>query len=291
MNYVLDLGIAGAVIICVLVGSHKGAVRMLIAVAGYAAALAAAIFISNAADEYVYDSFVRPAVMSVLEKRTEELEKEYFSAEGIGKILAENGIQLDDDQLSAITENIERYSEVLTKEEFRDTLNSMFVGYCRALTKAFSGVLTDEITAEADRYISETDMGNREKLELLTTDRQSVTELIEREIIRPGMLKTVRTILFFIIFAVVSAAVALISAAAKVIREIPAVRSADGFFGGLLGFLQGIIIAAVISGAAGIFIKLTSDENQYINSGVISETIIFKWVYSGTLFLLSLILK
>lgn len=291
MNYVLDLAAAAAVIVCVLVGSRRGAVRMIIAAVGYIAALAAAVFVSGAADEYVYDTFVSPAVNAFLEERAVQLENEYFSDEMIDELLAENGIPLDREQLRSIINGDDEYSEVLTNEGFRDKLNNMFIGYCRALTDTFSGVLPEDILNEAERYIDETDMENQRKLELLAFDKKSAVKLIESEIIRPGMLKTVRMVLFFLTFALVSLVFAMISSAVRAVRGISAIRKTDDFLGGILGLFQGIIVAALMGAAAGIFIKLTSDGNQYINSGVIAETMIFKRAYSGTLFLLSLILK
>lgn len=290
MKYVLDLAAAAAVILCVLAGSRRGAVRMIIAAVGYIAALAAAVFVSGAADEYVYDTFISPAVDAFLEERASQLENEYFSDEMIDELLSENGIPLDREQLQSILNGSDEYSEVLTNEEFRDKLNNVFIGYCRALTDTFSGVLPEDIIDEAERYIDETEMENRRKLELLF-DKRSAVKLIESEIIRPGMLKTVRMVLFFLTFALVSLVFAIVSSAVKAARGISAIRKTDDFLGSILGLFQGIIIAALMGAAAGIFIKLTSDGNQYINSGVIAETLIFKRAYSGTLFLLSLILK
>ena len=291
MNYVLDLALAAAVIICVIAGFRKGAAGMIISAAGYVAALAAAIFVSEAADEYVYDTFVSPSVNSMLEKRAEELSEKYSSDEWLREFLSENGIDLDEEQLPGLAEGIEAYAEVLTKEQIRDKLNSVFVDYCRALTEAFSGILPEEAVKEAYRYIEETEMDNQQKLELIASDGKAAAVLVEREIIRPVLLRTVRMVLFFLTFAVVSAAVSVISAAVRAVRGIPAVRSTHDFLGGILGFFQGIIISAAICLLAEIFIQLTADGNQYLNSGVIAETIVFKRMYSGTVFLLSVILK
>lgn len=287
----LDLAAAAVVIICVIVGSRKGAAVMLVSAVGYIAALAAAIFVSEAADEYVYDTFVKPSVDSMLEKKAEELSERYSSEEWLEEFLAENGISFDGEQLSQLFGNDDEDYEVLTKDEIRAKLNNVFIDYCRALTEAFSGILPEEAVREAYRYIEETNMDNQQKLELLASDGKAAVELVEREIIRPILLKTVRTVLFFLTFALVSAAVSLISAAVRAIRGISAVRQTDDFLGGMLGFLHGIIISAAICVLVKIFIQLTSDGNQYINSDIIAETIVFKWIYSGTVFLLSLILK
>lgn len=105
------------------------------------------------------------------------------------------------------------------------------------------------------------------------------------------MMKTVRTALFIVTFAAVLLIVSIIARAAGLIRKIPGVRSADSFAGGILGLLQGLLFTAVLSVTANVFISLTSNANEYLNMETISGTFVFKRLYSGTFFLLSLILK
>lgn len=291
MNYVLDIAVAAVIIICVCTGAYKGAVRTLISIAGYIAAFAAAVFVSSVADEYVYDNFVRPAVMSAMETKAEELAGEYSSAEGLSRLLSENGIEVDDEQLESLLNNGEAYVRVLTNEEFRGKLNNVFVGYCKVLTEKFAGVLPEEIASEAERYIESIDDENRVREKIITSERLSVTEIIEREIVRPVMMKTVNTVLFAVTFAAVSLLVSIISKAVEAVRKIPALKSADNTAGGLLGLLQGVFITAALCAAASIFIKLTADGNPQFNTEIISQTYIFKGFYGGTMLLLSILLK
>lgn len=278
MKLFLDIGAAAVIIICVSVGSRRGAVRMLLSVIGYAAAFAAAVFVSNSADGYVYDKFVRPAVMSAMEERAEELSEDYGDA--LKEMLSENDIQSD-----FLINGEETSPGDLTEAKIRDKLNRVFIDYCGALTEMFSGTVPEEIVREAESYLKKTDMENEMKLELLTSARQSATELIEIEIVRPVMMRIVKTVLFSVTFALVCVLFAIISKIAGLIRKIPAVRSLDGFAGGFLGLLQGIMVMAVICAAAGVYIKLTGR-----SADIIEQTYIFRHFYSGAAVLLSLLL-
>lgn len=291
MKYILDAIVIGAVIICVLVGKYRGAVRTLILIAGYAAAFAAAVFVSRIASDYVYEKAVRPAVISAVETKSEELAEEYLSPEKLGVILEQQGISLTDEQLEDVLEKGENYAQLLTDSEFRSALRKLFTEYCRALTETFSGVVPEEILEEAEKYISETEAENPDPAEITKEKKESLAEIIEGEIIRPVMMKTVRTALFIVTFAAVLLIVSIIARAAGLIRKIPGVRSADSFAGGILGLLQGLLFTAVLSVAANVFISLTSNANEYLNMETISGTFVFKRLYSGTFFLLSLILK
>ena len=224
--------------ICIAHGFGKGAVRMIISSVGCIAALAAAVFVSGAADEYVYESFVRPSVLSVLEKKADELSEKYFSEEYFGKILSQNGIKPDGEQSSELSSVPEEFYEVLTNEDFRAKLNSVFISYCQSLTDAFSGILPEEVLDGAGSYINELESENERKLEMLTFDKKSAAELVEREMIRPIIMRVVRTALFVVTFAVVSGVFTVISYAARAARGIRAVRSADDILGGIIGCLQ-----------------------------------------------------
>lgn len=291
MKYILDAIVIGAVIICVFTGKKRGAVRTLILIAGYAAAFAAAVFVSRTASDYVYEKTVRPAVISAVEAKSEELAEEYLSPEKLGGILEQQGISLTDEQLADVLEKGENYAQLLTDSEFRGALKKLFTEYCRALTETFSGVVPEEILEEAEKYIAETEAENLNPAEITEEKKESLAEIIEGKIIRPVMIKTVRTALFIVTFAAVLLVVSIIARAAGLIRNIPGIRSADSFAGGILGLLQGLLFTAVLSVAANVFINITSNANEYLNMETISDTLVFKRLYSGTFFLLSLILK
>ncbi len=291
MKYILDAIVIGAVIICVFAGRQRGAVRTLILIAGYAAAFAAAVFVSRTASDYVYEKAVRPAVISAVETKSEELAEEYLSPEKLGGILKQQGISLTDEQLAGILDKGENYAQLLTDNEFRGALKKLFTEYCRAITEAFSGVVPEEILEEAEKYIAETEAENLNPAEIPEEEKESLAEIIEGEIIRPVMIKTVCTALFVVTFAAVLLVVSIIARTAGLIRNIPGVRSADSFAGGILGLLQGLLFTAVLSVAANVFINITSNANEYLNTETIAGTFVFKRLYSGTFFLLSLILK
>ena len=291
MKYILDAIVIGAVIICVFSGRQRGAVRTLILIAGYAAALAAAVFVSRTASDYVYEKAVRPAVISAVETKSEELAEEYLSPEKLGGILKQQGISLTDEQLAGILDKGENYAQLLTDNEFRGALKKLFTEYCRAITEAFSGVVPEEILEEAEKYIAETEAENLNPAEIPEEEKESLAEIIEGEIIRPVMIKTVCTALFVVTFAAVLLVVSIIARTAGLIRNIPGVRSADSFAGGILGLLQGLLFTAVLSVAANVFINITSNANEYLNTETIAGTFVFKRLYSGTFFLLSLILR
>lgn len=291
MKYVLDLAIIALIIGCAVAGSHKGAVRMLISLAGYVVAIATAFFVSNVASEYVYESLVKPSVLSALETKAESLREEYLSSGKINEIFEENGIGFTDEQLSAVVDNSEQYNELLNDDIIRESLNNVFKEYCKSLTSAFTGIVPKEIVEEAERYIEENDIEAERMLRLMTQEKESMVKIIEQEIIRPVMLKTVKTVLFAVTFAVVMIIVAVVSYAAKIVRKIPVVNSADSFLGIIIGLLQGLLYICAVNFGVSIFIKFTADANEYLNTTIISETYIFGLLYNVTFYIVAIILN
>lgn len=264
---------------------------MLISLAGYAAAVAAAVFVSNVTSEYVYENFVKPSVISALEAKAESLEEEYLSSVKINDILEENGVFLTDEQLSAIIDNSGQYAELIDNDNIRESLKGVFTDYCKALTSAFSGVVPEEIIEEAERYFEENNLETERMLNLITQEKDSMIRIVESEVIRPVMMKTVKAVLFAITFAVVMIIVSIVSYVARVIRKIPVVNSADSFLGTIIGLLQGLLYTIIVNFGVSMFIKLTSDINEYLNTTVISETYIFEILYNATFYLVALILN
>ncbi len=291
MNYFLDLVIAALVIGCAAAGSRKGALKMLLVLAGYIAAVAAATFVSNVASDYVYESLVKPSVISALESKAESLEDEYLSSGKINDILEENGFIFDNEQLALLKDNSEQYNELLNNVQIREELNELFMDYCKALTSAFSGVVPEEIIDEAERYLEENNIDNNGILTLITQEKESMIEIVEKEIIKPLMIKTIKFVLFAATFAIVMLIASIVSYAAKIVRKIPVVNSADSFLGTMLGIIQGILYIAAVNVCVSMFIKFTSDANEYLNTTIISETYIFGLLYDATFYIVALILN
>lgn len=286
MSFILDITVIVTIALCVYSGIRKGAVRVIITIAGYILAFIIATFVSGAFSEPIYKNAVKTYVMSALETKASEIADEYLSTEKFGEMLYENGITLTDEQLASVIENGDEFEKILSNEKLRDTVNKTFTAYCEKLTEAFSGIVPDEIIEEAELYIENAGIKNK----LFSDDKNFIVEIVETEIVRPVIIVTIKAILFSLSFIIVMAVVSVVSRMSNVVKKIPIVNSANGFLGGILGFCRGILFIMVLSVGISVFIKLTSGTNTLINRDVISRTWLFDSLYNGTFFILSLIL-
>lgn len=290
--HILDIAALLIILGSVIMGRKKGIIRMLISLVGFTAAAFLAAFVSNSTYEYVYFHAVQPSVTAFIEEKADVLAEEYGSDDKLEELLGEQYNVTAEDIYSLFGENTENEeSTLLTKNEFRGTLNNIFTGYCSKLTESLSGVLPEEIIESAENYLEENDIADSERVAELKKSNASVPGLIEKEIIRPVMLKTVKNVIFAASFAVFCAVISALIHIAGLIRKISAVKVPDSFLGGILGFIYGILTIMALSLLCSIFIKLTGDVNPIVSSETVSGTYFFKYAYSGTFAVLSLLLK
>lgn len=296
LAHLLDIILVIVVIAITSYGHSKGFIRMIISIVGFAVAAAAAAFISNVTYEYVYFEFVQPAVISVIETEADSIVEQYSPADALKELLNEQDTALNVDDTyntdifadeASLTEN----GTYLTEEEFRVKINNVFTEYCMKLTDSLTGVLPDEIIESAEKYLEENSLSNEEKINFFSENNTSVAELIESEIVRPVMLNTVKKIIFAVSFFAVEIIFSIIARAAGILRKISEIRTADSFFGTLLGLVYSLLSVAAMSFICSIFIKLTGNDNMLVNTDIISGTYIFKYAYAGTFEVLSVLLK
>lgn len=277
-EHLLDIISVLLIIIITFAGYKKGILRMVISLVGFFAAAALSGFVSNVTYEYVYFHVVQPSVMEYIESEADKLSEEYSQE----KLLEKLGLSAVDD---THTDEAEQH---LTDDEISGKLNSIFKEYCGRITESLSGVIPDEILESADEYLEKNSF---DKQEVLNDSKASAVTIIEAEIIRPVMLKTVKNVIFFITFIIVCIIFSILSRLAGIIRRIELIKTPDSFFGGILGFIYSILTIMAMSLLCSIFIKLTANENSVLNTGVIENTFLFKYAYSWSFMLLAALLK
>lgn len=269
-EHLLDIIILIITIAVTAAGYRKGIMRMIISLVGYLAAAAIAGFISGVTYEYIYFNMVQPSVMEYIKTEADKLSEEYINQK-ISEDFSEND------------ENIH-----LTDSEISGKLKDVFKEYCGKLTNSLNGVIPDEILKSADEYLEKDTFDENE---IINSTKASSVKLIEEEIIRPVMLKTVKSIVFFIAFTIVCIAFSILSRLVRYIRRIDIIKAPDSFLGGVLGFIYAVLIIVILSILCSIFIKLTADRNNILNTEVIEKTYIFKYAYHKSFELLTILFK
>lgn len=284
-EHLLDIITVLLMIVITFSGYKKGILRMVISLAGFFVSAALAGFVSNVTYEYVYFHIVQPSVMEYIQTEADKLSEEYSQE----KILEKFGIVLPED--GGKTDETDEKETDLTNDEISGKLNNIFKEYCGRITESLSGVVPDEILESADKYLEKNKLDKEKALEYPEDIKNSAVTLIESEIVRPVMLKTVKNVIFFITFTIVCVIFSMLLRAVRIIRRIELIKTPDSFLGGVLGFIYYVLTIMAISLLCSIFIKLTANENSVLNTDVIGKTYIFKYAYSLSFILLTALFK
>lgn len=281
-EHLLDIITILLIIIITFSGYKKGILRMMISLTGFFVSAALAGFVSNVTYEYVYFHIVQPSVMEYIQTEADKLSEEYSQE----KILEKFGVAIPDSESQDAKKELD-----LTNDEISGKLNSIFKEYCGRITESLNGVVPEEILESADKYLEKNKLDKEKVLKDPENIKNSAVTLIESEIVRPVMLKTVKNVIFFVTFTIVCVIFSILLRIVRIIRRIDLIKKPDSFLGGVLGFIYSILTIMAISLLCSIFIKFTADENSVLNTDVIEKTYIFKYAYSMSFVLLTALFK
>lgn len=283
--YIIDGVILVILLYCIGTGTAKGFTGTVIRFIGYIAAIAIASALCGILAEKVYDNFIHPSVMNVIQNKIDSVE--YNVEEQIADSLEEKGYALEGFNYNNVINgdySSEENSE-LTKNDINDTLTDVFKKYYQLIGESLSDALPDDIADDIKNYIDEKKPSD--EFFSLNDQKNKAAEYIETKIVRPVVLKAVRVITFGIIFTVVMIAVRIIARTAGIVKKIPIVGGVDRFFGGVLGLVQALLILTVATAIIIVITNFTDNSFNFINSTVISDTILFKYLYNIVINILS----
>lgn len=109
-------------------------------------------------------------------------------------------------------------------------------------------------------------------------DYSAIAKNVSETVTEPVLVPIMKTLFFAFSLIVLFAAVSLIAKGSKVVNDVPVIGKANGFFGGVFGILNGVLmlcLAAVILSSVikeGSFPKIFSED-------IISKTILFRMIY------------
>lgn len=99
-------------------------------------------------------------------------------------------------------------------------------------------------------------------------------------IIKPNCTLFIRTVAFGVIFLLVSLALRIVTAAAKLVNKVPVIGKVNSLLGLILGLAEGIIAVFVVCLAIRFVVSICSANSILFNQTAIDSTFLFKWFYN-----------
>ena len=140
-------------------------------------------------------------------------------------------------------------------------------------------ILTDTIPGFSRVSKGSTDVVSMLLLGVLTNGADSLESAVNDNLVKPVLIVPFKTLVFVILFSLITFLITLIAKSMQVVNNIPFVGKVNHLLGAALGIVQAAVIIFLICIGVRIIISLTADNIILLNTMTIDETYIFKHIY------------
>jgi hypothetical protein len=134
------------------------------------------------------------------------------------------------------------------------------------ISGSFSGSAADAVTQLLVTIIESGNLG--------------ITTALVDNLIAPVIIIPLRTLIFFILFAIICLVASYFVRKLAIINRIPLVGGINSFFGGVAGLFKSAVIILLVCISLNILITITGNNIIFINTMTIEESFIFKYIYN-----------
>jgi hypothetical protein len=108
----------------------------------------------------------------------------------------------------------------------------------------------------------------------------SVSGALLDNIIAPLIIVPLRTLIFFILFAIICIVMSIIAKKMEIVNKIPLIGTVNSVLGGTIGLVKALVIVFLVCIGLNILITVTGNAIIFINTMTINESAIFKHIYN-----------
>lgn len=283
-----DVAAAAILLICLYAGGKRGFLRSIILIAGYFLSFAAAYSISDSASPALYEKFVQPKVISIIQDKIENINVTGEVKKALG--LESMGITVEDEEINSLIRSSsgdlsgDIHSIIQQKANGADVpqteIQSKLDGiFSSSLVSKFLSGLPGNISEALTSYSKTSSRAISDTLKVLTTSKADAAKFIEVNIIRSSILQAMRLLIFVVVFTFALFIVKMITRLFSGFNRIPIAGPVNALLGGALGLAQGLVIVLVLALLLRVFIFASSNEMIVINTQTIDSTHLFKEFY------------
>lgn len=114
---------------------------------------------------------------------------------------------------------------------------------------------------------------------VMSDSSASAKDAVINGIIEPYFKMTAKTVMFVVIFLVVTIVLGLIAAGLKAVNKIPVLGKFNAFVGGIAGLLEGLITVFIVCIGVRLLISLSGGNIMFFNEMTINSTFLFRYFY------------
>ena len=114
--------------------------------------------------------------------------------------------------------------------------------------------------------------------ESVTLKTEEIAATVEETVLRPVIEPLLEMILFVLVLLILLAVVSLLAKGSKSVNEVPVIGKVNAFFGGLVGFINGVVLLFAAAAILNVFIHLNG-ATEYVSEPLIGKSLFFHYIY------------
>jgi len=284
MNYIFDAAVAVILILGIVLGAKKGAVKTLISFGVHIVCVAVAFLFSAVMSEGIYNDYVKEPVTTNIRTTLNDfnISDEIRSCYSDATV----GLQLSDRELENIISDPENMDSKLA-----DSVHYSDPGYTASEGEdALFGILDEKLQEKLTKYmppcgnvffdeLSESKSDMFRLISKLDSDKDGAAAYIEEHCVRKIMTRFIK-IVSFVVFSLLFMAIAKIIMSVLSRNDVVgAAGKADAVLGAVIGLLAAVVISAAVAMLCKMII-LAGGSVSFFNEETISNSLIFRYLYN-----------
>lgn len=287
--WIFDLAVIVIILFFIIHCARKGFSKIVVTALGCALSFAAAMAVSQATSDVIYDKMFKKGNISVVKTAAEEYHPEdviktiiekndlsgVLSNENIKKILeSKNSMDLLYDYANSKASNI-----LDSKENFEKTIVNEFAA---AFSSQIGENLPPYVAHEVFNHLEDNEELFLETVEMLMKNSDELPAFIEENYIRGPAKTIIRCAVFLIVFFVLMTVIIIVLSKTGKFGLLNGYDRLDKVVGGVMGCIEAVAAIMIIAFVVKIIINMSENNSSFVSIQTIERTKIFKWFYDFT---------
>ncbi len=286
--YFFDILTIVVIISSIYVCGKQGFVKSIITLVGYCLAVIISVFAGNTLAPKIYDSAVKPEIVSVVNEQLDGADVPYEIIHALNNKYGKYGVKFEkEDIINILGNNKDEAAQNIIDHVYN---NAGFTITVEDADGIIGSIFEEKVTDSAREYLPsgiiinkisfETEEEWNDAVSAITGGTVKLSEFIEKYFVRDFAVSIVRLVISILSFTLLTILMNIALRFVTIIDKLPIISAINAFLGGVMGAIQGLIIMYIIVLAAKLIVTIGGDSMLVFNAETIGMTYIFKILYS-----------
>ena len=286
--YFFDILTIVVIVSSIYMCGKQGFVKSIITLVGYSLAVIISVFAGNTLAPKIYDSSVKPEIISVVNEQLGSADVPYEITHALNNKYGKYGVKFEksdvidilgnnkDEAAQNIIDHVyEKAGFTITVEDADGIIGSIFEEKVTDSAREYlpAGITVNKISFDNEEAWNDA-------VSAITGGTVKLSEFIEKYFVRDFAVSIVRLLISILSFTLLTILMNVALRFVTIIDKLPIINAINAFLGGVMGAIQGSIIMYIIVLATKLIVTIGGDNMLVFNTETIGMTYIFKILYN-----------